>query len=54
MHAIILYSDFTETKHNVSSMLVSDILKSFLSLGNVIAITLYSDNIHSDELLNNL
>jgi hypothetical protein len=39
--AIILHSDFTETRHNISSMLLADVLADFLKLGSsVICITI--------------
>jgi len=40
---VILYNDFTETRHNVQGLTLDEVLYSFLSLGSaVIAITVYS------------
>lgn len=38
---LILYSDFTETRHNIQGLTLDEVLARFLSLGDkVIAITI--------------
>lgn len=40
--AVIIYSDFIESRHNVQSMTIDQVLTDFLKLGSsVIAIIIY-------------